>query len=78
MRPAALGDAGQLPHTTMLGALCQYISHAAPDDFQPMKANMGILPPLENPPRNKRQRMGEYAARAQRDLEKALEELVLK
>jgi len=37
-----------LPETTMLGALCHYISHASPVDFQPMKANMGLLPPLED------------------------------
>lgn len=36
-----------LPTTTMIGALCHYITHAAPQDFQPMKANFGILPPLD-------------------------------
>ncbi|HEY3341960.1 MAG TPA: methylenetetrahydrofolate--tRNA-(uracil(54)-C(5))-methyltransferase (FADH(2)-oxidizing) TrmFO, partial [Anaerolineae bacterium] len=44
----------ELPPATMLGALCYYISHANPKDFQPMKAAFGILPPLENPPRDKR------------------------
>jgi methylenetetrahydrofolate--tRNA-(uracil-5-)-methyltransferase len=34
------------PETTMLGALCHYITHADLKDFQPMKANFGILPPL--------------------------------
>jgi methylenetetrahydrofolate--tRNA-(uracil-5-)-methyltransferase len=38
----------QLPGTTMLGALCHYITHASAKDFQPMKANYGLLPPLEN------------------------------
>ena len=37
-----------LPATTMLGALCHYITHAALKDFQPMKANFGILPLLEH------------------------------
>lgn len=37
-----------LPNTTMLGALCHYVTHADPADFQPMKANMGILPTLEH------------------------------
>ena len=37
----------QFPRTTMLGALCHYITNANPADFQPMKANFGILPPLE-------------------------------
>jgi methylenetetrahydrofolate--tRNA-(uracil-5-)-methyltransferase len=36
-----------LPETTMLGALCHYITHADLMDFQPMKGNFGILPPLE-------------------------------
>jgi len=36
-----------LPNTTMLGALCQYVTHADGEDFQPMKANIGILSPLE-------------------------------
>ena len=35
-----------LPPETMLGALCNYVSHADPGNFQPMKANFGILPPL--------------------------------
>ena len=33
-----------LPQTTMLGALCDYVTHANLKDFQPMKANFGILP----------------------------------
>lgn len=54
----------ELPRETMLGALCYYVTHAAPGDFQPMKANFGILPPLDNPPRGKRERGQAYAARA--------------
>jgi methylenetetrahydrofolate--tRNA-(uracil-5-)-methyltransferase len=37
----------QLPITTMIGALCYYITHTSPESFQPMKANLGILPRLE-------------------------------
>ena len=37
-----------LPQETMLGALCHYVTHANLKDFQPMKANFGILPPLES------------------------------
>lgn len=58
-----------LPETTMLGALCHYITHASPDDFQPMKANFGIVPPLGSPPKSKRDRHRAYAARAHEDLE---------
>jgi methylenetetrahydrofolate--tRNA-(uracil-5-)-methyltransferase len=36
-----------LPVDTMLGALCHYICHASSRDFQPMKANFGLLPALE-------------------------------
>lgn len=54
----------EFPETTMLGALCHYVAHAEPQDFQPMKANFGILPPLENPPRGKRERAQAYRQRA--------------
>jgi len=64
-----------LPPTTMLGALCHYVTHAEPGDFQPMKANYGILPPLESPPRGKRERAQAYSARALADLDAYLEPL---
>jgi methylenetetrahydrofolate--tRNA-(uracil-5-)-methyltransferase len=32
-----------LPKTTMLGALCDYVTHTEPKHFQPMKANFGIM-----------------------------------
>jgi methylenetetrahydrofolate--tRNA-(uracil-5-)-methyltransferase len=58
------------PPTTMLGALCQYVTHADLKDFQPMKANFGILPELENINRSgKRERAKAYAERALADLE---------
>ncbi|HFC10338.1 MAG TPA: methylenetetrahydrofolate--tRNA-(uracil(54)-C(5))-methyltransferase (FADH(2)-oxidizing) TrmFO [Chloroflexi bacterium] len=53
-----------LPQETMLGALCHYITHASEADFQPMKANYGILPPLSRRIRNKRERYAAYARRA--------------
>lgn len=61
-----------LPDDTMLGALCHYVSHADPGDFQPMKANFGLLPPLEARIRHKRERYAAYVERAQRSLEKYL------
>jgi methylenetetrahydrofolate--tRNA-(uracil-5-)-methyltransferase len=55
----------ELPQDSMLGALCHYITHAAPQDFQPMKANFGIMRPLtDGKRRNKRQRAEAYAERA--------------
>ena len=56
-----------LPKETMIGALSSYISDSTVTDFQPMGANFGVLPPLEEPVRDKKQR---YAALAQRALEK--------
>ncbi|NLF02054.1 MAG: methylenetetrahydrofolate--tRNA-(uracil(54)-C(5))-methyltransferase (FADH(2)-oxidizing) TrmFO [Anaerolineales bacterium] len=52
------------PETTMLGALCAYVSHADPATFQPMKANLGLLLPLDGPPRGKQERGRAYATRA--------------
>jgi methylenetetrahydrofolate--tRNA-(uracil-5-)-methyltransferase len=57
-----------LPRTTMLGALCHYVSRAEPGGFQPMKANFGLLPALDPPVRKKRQRYQAYAERALSDL----------
>ena len=58
------------PETTMLGALPHYITHAALQDFQPMKANFGILPPLSSTKRmDKRERAGLYIERARTDME---------
>jgi methylenetetrahydrofolate--tRNA-(uracil-5-)-methyltransferase len=63
-----------LPPTTMLGALCHYVTHADMADFQPMKANFGILPPLEQTGKKlgKRERGKAYAERALVDLEQYL------
>jgi len=62
-----------LPETTMLGALCHYVTHADLKDFQPMKANFGILPSLENAGKlGKRERGKAYAERAITDLENFL------
>lgn len=58
------------PITTMIGALCDYLAHADPRDFQPMKANFGLLPPLERPPRDRGERALAYARRALADLER--------
>ncbi len=63
-----------LPPTTMLGALCHYVTHAEPDTFQPMKANFGIMPDLEPHVKDKRQRYLAYVKRALADLRAALSE----
>ena len=60
-----------LPNTTILGSLCHYVTHANLADFQPMKANFGLLPPLEESGKktSKRVRAKAYAERAITDLE---------
>ena len=65
-----------LPTTTILGSLCHYVTHASAADFQPMKANFGIVPPLNTNKRlNKRKRAAAYAERALEDLEAFLLDL---
>jgi len=54
-----------LPSETMLGSLCRYITEAESKTFQPMKAAFGLLPPLENPPKDKRLRAQGMVHRAQ-------------
>lgn len=61
-----------LPETTMMGALAGYISGYSGKNFQPMGANFGILPPLQQTIRDKRLRYGELSSRALADLETAL------
>ena len=56
------------PPTLMLGALFEFISSASPKHFQPMPPNFGILPPLSERIRNKRERYGLYRDRALADL----------
>jgi methylenetetrahydrofolate--tRNA-(uracil-5-)-methyltransferase len=56
------------PPETMLGALLSHVSNAPAETFQPMKANLGILPPLEGVPRGRLARGAAYAARARQAL----------
>ena len=63
----------ELPKQTMLGALVHYITHASMRDFQPMKANFGILPPVNA--KGKRERAKLYAQEAKKSLEIYLSEI---
>jgi len=63
----------EFPRTTMLGSLCYYITHAEMKNFQPMKANFGILPSLPSHIIGKHMRSIQYALRAQNDLKQYLE-----
>ena len=58
----------RLPEDTMLGALCHYISHADAAHFQPMKANLGLLPPLPGGRMGRRERARAHAARSESSL----------
>jgi methylenetetrahydrofolate--tRNA-(uracil-5-)-methyltransferase len=54
-----------MPRETMLGSLANYIAHADTKLFQPMKANFGLMPPLEDGrKRNRRERASAYAERS--------------
>lgn len=46
----------ELPHETMLGSLTEYIAHGPADNFQPMNANAGLLPPLPERVKHKQAR----------------------
>ena len=61
-----------LPPETMLGALVNYITDESVDNFQPMGANMGILPLLEKKIRHKDERYAALAERAIAGLEAVL------
>jgi methylenetetrahydrofolate--tRNA-(uracil-5-)-methyltransferase len=78
---AALQLAGRepvvFPETTMVGALLHYISHAAPDGFQPIKPNFGLLPPLAEAVRRRRHRNAAFAERALADLARFYDQMCL-
>jgi methylenetetrahydrofolate--tRNA-(uracil-5-)-methyltransferase len=53
-----------LPVETMLGALADYVAHYDGKDFQPMNSNWGIVPPLPDRIRDKREKAGMMAERS--------------
>ena len=63
-----------LPSCTMIGALSRYIADPTVKKFQPMGANLGVLPELQNRPRDKKERAAAYAYRALKSLDKFLKE----
>lgn len=52
------------PKKTMMGAMANYITHASAKDFQPINANWGIVPKLEQKIRNKQERNEALSHRA--------------
>lgn len=63
-----------LPTDTMIGALSHYISDESVTDFQPMGANMGILPPCPTRIKDKQERYRIVAEAALMSLDKAIAE----
>jgi len=54
-----------LPDETMLGSLLRYLTHADPRHFQPMKANFGLMLPIQDDVRrNKKGRARAYSERS--------------
>lgn len=54
----------ELPNYTMIGALSAYISDESVENFQPMGANIGILPPLDEKIRDKQLKAQAHADRS--------------
>lgn len=68
-------DLISLPRESMLGALSKYISDETVVNFQPMGSNMGILPPLDERIKDKKERYKQIAERGLDELRKMLNEL---
>jgi len=56
------------PATTALGALARHLEGSPSVNFQPMNINFGLIPPLEQKIKNKREKNKILAERALRDL----------
>ena len=57
-----------IPDTTITGSLIKYVTQGSEGDYQPMNANFGILPTLDEPVKDKKMRKLAYAERAVRDM----------
>jgi len=64
----------KLPPETMLGALSRHVSDGSVRDFQPMGANFGILPGLDERIRDKKARYEALGERARKAMETSLRE----
>ena len=61
-----------LPEETILGALTKYISDEAHDKFQPINSNWGILPPVELPKKERKNKKMKAELMAKRAIEALL------
>ena len=64
-----------LPKTTIIGAISNYISTADEKHFQPMNANFGILPALDEKIKDKSAKKQAYSLRAIHDIKEYKESL---
>ena len=64
-----------LPKTTIIGAIINYLVSAGAENFQPMNANFGILPPLDEKIRDKALKKQAYSNRAIADMKAYKERL---
>lgn len=62
----------EFPDVTAHGALANYISNPAIENFQPMNINFGLIPPLTVRIRKKREKNAQIAARALEALDSVL------
>ncbi len=58
------GELTELPEETILGQLWRHLTVPQNGKFQPMNANFGILPKLENEPRDKKLKKQMYSQRS--------------
>ena len=56
------------PKTTIIGAISNYLVSSSDENFQPMNANFGILPPLDEKIKDKNLKKQKYSARAIADI----------
>ncbi len=75
-RNAAAFVAGEtprlFPRQTALGSLCAYVSGADARNYQPANITFDLLPKLDNPPRDRKQRHSQVCHRAIEALEEFL------
>lgn len=60
----AMQDVPPFPRETALGSLCAYVSGADPANYQPANITFDLLPKLDHPPRDRKQRHAEVCRRA--------------
>jgi methylenetetrahydrofolate--tRNA-(uracil-5-)-methyltransferase len=66
----ALGEPRRsFPRPTALGSLCAYVSGADPAHYQPANITFDLLPKLEHPPRDRKQRHMQVCQRALASIE---------